>query len=90
MAVLPDHEAAEKGDVRKAFLAKEKSRIVDLQVMLSKKSKDVNMGSSSIPDSTPVNKEQTYLKKIDPPSFKGDPIDFADFMAVYLYYKVKG
>ena len=80
MAVLPDHEAVEKGDVRKAFLAKEKGRIADLQLMLSKKAKDVNGGTTSIRDSLPINKEQTYLKKVDPPSFKGDPIDFADFM----------
>ena len=55
--------------------------------MLSKKIKDpvqpVSLGGTSVTTST-VMKEQSYLKKAEPPKWLGDPLDFADFKRKWI------
>ena len=48
--------------------------------MLANKAKSVSKSSLSQSSSNYEKKEQTYLKKTDPPKWGGDPIDFADFV----------
>ena len=77
------HEAQEKEDMRKLFLDTEKTRIDTLLMLLSMKVKDLvpdSFSNSHTKSATGEKKEQVFLKKIDPPKFKGDPVDFVDFM----------
>ena len=46
--------------------------------MLSKKAKDASQSPLSF--SSSEKREQTFLKKTDPPKWGGDPIEFADFV----------
>ena len=83
VSLLDEHEAKEKEDMRKEFINTEKTRIDTLLAMLTMKVKEVAPSSQSRPQSAardPDKKEQTFLKKVEPPKFKGDPVDFADFM----------
>ena len=80
IANLPDSEIKEKELMKKQFLTKEKGRIDTLLINLSSKVKD--MPGSQITPSVSVcteKKEQTFLKKIDPPRWEGDPVEFSEF-----------
>ena len=80
ICLLSDKEGKEKELMRKEYIKKEKIRIDNLLIMLAKKTKDVASISPSQSSSTYEKKEQTYLKKTDPPKWGGDPIEFADFV----------
>ena len=83
VSLLDENEAKEKEDMRKEFINTEKTRIDTLLAMLTMKVKEVAPSSQSRPQSAARDsdkKEQTFLKKVEPPKFKGDPVDFADFM----------
>ena len=76
---LSDTEIGEKESLRSNFTKTEKGRISNLLVTLSKKIKDTSMVATSAPVFSD-RKEQTYLKKTEPPKWEGDPVYFADFM----------
>ena len=81
VALLEAHEALEKEDTRRNFNETEKSRIDSMLVMLSMKVKeDTSSPVSSSQGGSFDNRDKTFLKKRDPPKFKGDPVDFVDFM----------
>ena len=73
--IVHDSEDKEQELKIKEFTSKHKGRIADLLIQLSSKIKDV----TSHTHSTYERKSQTNLKKIDPPTFKGDIIEYADF-----------
>ena len=82
VALLDDSETLEKEAMRVNFTKREKIRISNLLIILSKKIKgntpSTNSGGfTNVPSD---RKEQTFLRKIDPPKWDGDPINFADFM----------
>ena len=78
-SLLDSHEADEKDNMRKDFINTEKTRIDTMFVMLSMKVKEA-VPATGASHQSGDKKEQVFLKKIDPPKFKGDPVDFADFM----------
>ena len=81
VALLESHEALEKEDTRKNFNEIEKSRIDSMLVMLFMKVKeDVSSTVYTSQGGSYDNRDKTFLKKRDPPKFKGDPVDFVDFM----------
>ena len=74
---LPDNEVEERESLRKQFILREKARIDKLYILLASKVKDMSFVASG---PTPLEKrEQTFLKKVDPPKWGGDPIEFAEF-----------
>ena len=79
VVLLKDEEVEEKELMRKTYINKEKVRIDNLLLELSKKVKD-NSKSSVIRDATFERKEQTFLKKTEPPRWNGDPVEFSDFV----------
>ena len=76
--LLPEHEVDEKEQTRKEYVKREKLRIDSLHLMLSTKVQAESKPSFSRSDSD--KKEQTFLKKTDPPKWGGDPVEFADFV----------
>ena len=78
ICVLPEHEVGPKELERKTYVKKERLRLENLQLMLLSKVKEDDI---AFPKSTtsPEKKEQTYLKKCDPPKWGGDPVEFAEF-----------
>ena len=81
VALLDGSEAIEKEAMRADVTKREKSRISTLLLALSKKIKESSPTRSN-PSSTSSydKKEQTFLRKVDPPKWDGDPVYFADFM----------
>ena len=77
ICVLPEHDVDEKELTRKEYLKREKLRIDNLLLMLSSKVKTESKPSLST--SVHEKKEQTFLKKTEPPKWGGDPVEFADF-----------
>ena len=78
ICLLDDHEAKEKELMRDNFVNLEKAKIDNLLVMLNQKIKEV-------PVATHVNSlekkgDQTFLKKLEPPDFKGDIVEYAYFV----------
>ena len=57
---------------------KEKTRIDSLLISLSKKAKEVSPRVAA--SNSGERKENTFLKKTEPPKWEGDPVYFADFM----------
>ena len=79
VGLLDDSEVDEKELMRSDVSRREKLRISNLLLSLSRKIKDSSPSHSSH-SSTGERKEQTFLKKTDPPKWEGDPVFFADFM----------
>jgi hypothetical protein len=82
VALLDGTEARDKEAMRAEVTKKENIRISNLLLMLSKKIKETAPAPSfSSSGSAPSEKkEQTFLRKTDPPKWDGDPVNFADFM----------
>ena len=80
IAVLPDSEVKEKELMRKNFLVREKGRIDNLLINLSSKVKDAPPQFASPISGYTEKKEHTFLKKIDPPRWEGDPVEFSEFI----------
>ena len=82
VALLDSNEAEEKETMRAEVTKREKLRISNLLLILSKKIKEnIPSHTSSNHSSAPSErKEQTFLRKTDPPKWDGDPVNFADFM----------
>ena len=79
ICLLSDSEAKEKESLRSLFIKQEKLKISNTLLILSKKAKEPDRTSSSSPSNSNDSKQQTYLKKADPPKWLGDPLEFADF-----------
>ena len=73
--MLDENDVSQKTLEKENFVNTEKAKICSLLVALNSKVKDDPPPSSRAFD----KKEQTHLKKIDPPLFKGDIIDYSDF-----------
>ena len=86
MGYLDETEINEKEALRSAFTKTEKARISSLLIALPKKIKDSSAAqAASSPCASSFGlKEQTYLKKTEPPVWEGDPILFADFKRKWL------
>ena len=86
MVYADDTEIAEKELMRATFTKTEKLRISNLLLLLPKKIKDVSAAHVSAISSSGASerREQTYLKKTEPPQWEGDPIYFADFKRKWL------
>ena len=82
---LSDSEILEKESMRATFAKQEKLKISSILMMLSKKAKESIQTSLSTPGANSNvgsgggGRDQTYLKKADPPKWLGDPLEFADF-----------
>jgi hypothetical protein len=79
VCLLDDSETEEKKTIKDDFVTMEKAKIDNLMLLLNKKVREApNLGATS----ATVDKKggQTYLKKIDPPMFKGDIVEYADFV----------
>ena len=70
--LLEEHRLSKKN-----FVSEEKAKIDSLNCLLNKKIIDSSPSSSTFHSS---KKEQSYLKKVDPPTFKGDIVGYADFV----------
>ena len=81
ICAVGDTEVQEKEATRALYIKTEKIKISGILMMLSKKAKEPDKPASltSTVGSGGGSKEQTYLKKADPPKWFGDPLDFADF-----------
>ena len=83
ICLIPDHEVAEKESLRSNFITKEKSRISNILLLLSKKTKDppttVTSPTATYPVTSGDSKQGAYLKRADPPKWLGDSLEFADF-----------
>ena len=86
MVYAEDAEIAEKEMLRATFTKTEKLRISNLLLLLPKKIKDISAAHVSATTSSGAyeRREQTYLKKTEPPQWEGDPIYFADFKRKWL------
>ena len=73
--LLSDTEIEEKEKDLDVFVKKFKSQYNDLLILLNKKVKDA-ISHTSVEKKT----DHTHLKKIEPPSFKGDIVEYADFV----------
>ena len=82
ICLLSDAEVQEKELVKDNFIATTKSKLDSLHIMLNKKVRDVPLPSSTSTTSGFVDRktDQTYLKKLDPPDFKGDIVEYTDFV----------
>ena len=78
VVLLDTTEAKEKKDFMTDFVSTEKAKIDSLVILLNKKIRDSVISSATEP--TQRSSEKTFLKKIDPPSFKGDIVEYADFV----------
>jgi hypothetical protein len=78
ICMLGDHEVKEKETLRDNFVNLEKSKIDNLLILLNQKILETSSPTHS--SSSEKKHDQTYLKKIDPPDFKGDIIEYADFV----------
>ena len=77
--LLGNEEAEEKEAVRSHFIKSEKEKIISLSIILSNKIQDGGHPHPVLPSISGDKKEQTFLKRAEPPKWKGDPIEFADF-----------
>ena len=78
ICLLEDHEVKEKELMRDNFVNLEKAKIDNLIVMLNQKIREVPAATSV--RSLEKKGDQTFLKKIEPPEFKGDIVEYADFV----------
>ena len=79
VCLLDDSEAKEKKTLKDDFISLEKAKIDNLMLLLNKKVREApNLVATSA--SGDKKGEHTYLKKIDPPHFKGDIVEYADFV----------
>ena len=78
VVLLDTTEAKEKKEFMTDFVSTEKAKIDSLVILLNKKIRDSVISSATEP--TQRSSEKTFLKKIDPPSFKGDIVEYADFV----------
>ena len=82
ICILPDAEVFEKRSLKDTFISAEKGKIDNLLLVLNKKFKEespvhsVNSSFSSLEKKA----KQSYLKKVDPPTFKGDIVEYSDFV----------
>ena len=79
VCMLGDLEAAKKKALKDDFVTLEKAKIDNLVVLLNKKVKETFV-SSTVSHHKDNKHDQTYLKKIEPPDFNGDIVDYADFV----------
>ena len=76
MCLLSDTEVKEKETLRDSFVSLEKAKIDNLLILLNQKVMDKIPPSNS--NFSEKKDDQTYLKKIDPPHYKGDIVQYAD------------
>ena len=81
ICLLSGSDLQEKESLRAQFIKKEKLKISNILMMLSKKSKE-SVRSSSASVTSSDSKQMSYLKKADPPKWQGDPLEFADFKRI--------
>lgn len=67
--------------MKENFINAEKAKIDNLILLLNKKVRvsSSQAGTAGTTENHENKKEQTHLNKIDPPSFKGDIVEYADF-----------
>ena len=80
VCLLADKEALEKKSGKDTSVSLEKARIDNLLILLNKKVKESSAPTSVSHHSVDKKSDQTFLKKIEPPDFKGDIIEYADFV----------
>ena len=78
IGLLDDSSVPDVEMMRSDTTKKEKLRISNLLLSLSSKSKDTSSQHNS--HSAHEKREQTFLKKTEPPKWEGDPVLFVDFM----------
>ena len=76
---LDDVEAKEKKSFKDNFVNMEKAKIDNLVILLNKKVKE-SAPPSSLIKTLEKKGDQVYLKKLEPPDFKGDIVEYADFV----------
>ena len=85
ICLLSDSEIKEKEATRALYVKQEKLKISSILMILSKKAKEPDKPSpQAISTGGSGGREQTYLKKADPPKWLGDPLDFADFKRKWI------
>ena len=77
LPLMDETDVKEKSEMHNAFLTKSRGILSNISCKIVENS--VPKAAASAPVTVPAVKEQTYLKKIDPPKFAGDIIDYPDF-----------
>ena len=77
LPLMDETDVKEKSEMHNAFLTKFRGILSNISCKIVENS--VPKASASTPTTVPAVKQQTYLKKIDPPKFTGDIIDYPDF-----------
>ena len=77
LPLMDETDVKEKSEMHNAFLAKLRGILSNISCKVVEKSAPKAVVSA--PLSAVTSKEQTFLKKIDPPKFSGDIIDYPDF-----------
>ena len=79
MKILDDTEADKFQASYEDFITTQRARIDSVEMAIVTKTKEIQVAASSSVRSSHSGSGHTYLKKQDPPSFKGDILDFPDF-----------
>ena len=80
ICLLSGSDVQEKESMRALFIKQEKLKISNILMMLSNKAKEPDKASASASTSNNTDgKQQSYLKKAEPPKWLGDPLEYADF-----------